>query len=269
MREAAFYREAFDRESAALSSLTGADYSAPVPSCPGWTVGILLAHLTGIYARVRFLARNRVREETAISFEMLELPADFGVLYEAARSGAPAYPTPPQLPALQALFTDTAAEMAAALWNLDPAEELWNSFAAEPKAGFWQRRMALETAVHRWDAQLALGVPKPIEPGLAVEGIEETYDVLLAHRRRRTPAVLIGRGETYHLHRTDGPGEWLVEFLPEQPVVRREHAKGDIALRGSASDLLLWLWQRMPADQLEVFGDATLIEHYFRLVPPN
>jgi hypothetical protein len=42
-------------------------------------------------------------------------------------------------------------------------------------------------------------------------------------------------------------------------VVTREHAKGDVAARGSASDLLRFLWGRAGADRLEVFGDdATL-----------
>ena len=35
------------------------------------------------------------------------------------------------------------------------------------------------------------------------------------------------------------------------------HAKGDVALRGTASDLLLWAWNRVPVDdRFEVFGDA-------------
>lgn len=76
-------------------------------------------------------------------------------------------------------------------------------------------------------------------------------------------------GETYHFHRTDGPGEWLVRFMPEGPVVTREHAKGDVAVRGIASDLFLFLWRRLPADRLEVFGDADLLSRYFELAPPD
>jgi hypothetical protein len=59
----------------------------------------------------------------------------------------------------------------------------------------------------------------------------------------------------------------LVRFAPDGPLFTREHARGDVALRGSASDLLLFLWQRIPAERLEVFGDATLIPRYFELAP--
>ena len=42
----------------------------------------------------------------------------------------------------------------------------------------------------------------------------------------------------------------------------REHAKGDVAARGTASDLLLFLWGRVPATALEVFGDAELLDRF-------
>jgi hypothetical protein len=45
-------------------------------------------------------------------------------------------------------------------------------------------------------------------------------------------------------------------------VVTREHAKGDVAARGSASDLLRFLWGRAAADQLEVFGDGEALARF-------
>ncbi|HQR30574.1 MAG TPA: DsbA family protein, partial [Anaeromyxobacteraceae bacterium] len=36
-----------------------------------------------------------------------------------------------------------------------------------------------------------------------------------------------------HLHRTDGPGEWLVRAVDGEVVSTQEHAKGDAAVRGS------------------------------------
>jgi hypothetical protein len=49
-------------------------------------------------------------------------------------------------------------------------------------------------------------------------------------------------------------------------VVTREHAKGDVAARGTASSLLLFLYGRVPADDLEVFGDAALLARWRELV---
>jgi hypothetical protein len=41
---------------------------------------------------------------------------------------------------------------------------------------------------------------------------------------------------------------------------RREHAKADCAVRATASDLFLLVWNRLTADGLEAFGDATLLD---------
>jgi predicted lipid carrier protein YhbT len=49
-------------------------------------------------------------------------------------------------------------------------------------------------------------------------------------------------------------------------VVTREHAKGDVAARGTASDLLLFLYGRIDADGLDVFGDAALLARWRELV---
>ena len=43
---------------------------------------------------------------------------------------------------------------------------------------------------------------------------------------------------------------------PDGVTFEHGHAKGDVALRGTAGDLLLWAWNRVPVDdRFEVFGD--------------
>jgi hypothetical protein len=66
-----------------------------------------------------------------------------------------------------------------------------------------------------------------------------------------------GDGRTVHLHRTDGDGEWLIT-IGDPPTIERGHAKGDLAVRGAAGQLLLWAWNR-PA-HVELFGDSGLAE---------
>jgi predicted lipid carrier protein YhbT len=44
--------------------------------------------------------------------------------------------------------------------------------------------------------------------------------------------------------------------------VTREHAKGDAAVRGPASDLLLVVYGRKPTDAVEVLGDASLFDRF-------
>jgi hypothetical protein len=69
-------------------------------------------------------------------------------------------------------------------------------------------------------------------------------------------------GATIHIHCTDdglaeGTGEWLLRLVDGGAEVERAHAKGDAALRGPASDLLLAVWHRLPLDRIDVVGDAS------------
>jgi uncharacterized protein (TIGR03083 family) len=127
---------------------------------------------------------------------------------------------------------------------------------------FWLRRMAQETTMHRIDAEQATGVAGPVDAALAVDGIDELFDLFLP---RRHAGKATGDGETAHVHATDAEGEWLLRLTGDGIAVERGHAKGDVAVRGPAGDLLLWLWGRRPVDGLEVFGDAGLADRFREL----
>jgi len=267
MLDTATYRQAFDREAGALATAAALGLEAPVPSCPGWTVAILLGHLTaGVYGS-RIVALKALPADYQIDrYEDLGLPVGFKDWLWAVREDRTPGGPPPQ--GLLELFRATVAELGSLLYCVDPATPIRTWWPPQQTAGFLQRRMLLETAIHRWDAQLAHGQPEPIEPELAADGIDEIFDVLIPGLRGRSDAARSGAGETYHFHRTDGPGEWLIRFAPDGPVVTREHRKGDAAIRGSASDLFLFLWHRIPANRLETFGDPALLDRYFELAPP-
>jgi uncharacterized protein (TIGR03083 family) len=260
------YRDAFHRDAAALVVAAGRGVAASVPSCPGWTVATLLTHLTGLYAYSVTLVAGRPREAAALvtRYEDLNLPREFKDWFDEDKERPSATP-----PGLLPLFEATVATLEAVLWSVAPQEPVWSWWPADQSAGFYQRRMVQETAIHRWDAQLAHGQAEPIAPEVAADGIEETFEVILPARRTLARVPRQGAGEIYHFHRTDGPGDWVVRFAPDGPLVTRDQARGDVALRGSASDLLLFLWQRIPADRLEVVGDATLLPRYFELAPPG
>ena len=53
---------------------------------------------------------------------------------------------------------------------------------------------------------------------------------------------------------------------PVEPWSRTAAGFGTIVFL--ASDLMLFLWQRLPADRLEVTGDRAVLANYFTLVPP-
>jgi uncharacterized protein (TIGR03083 family) len=137
------------------------------------------------------------------------------------------------------------------------------SWTDDHTTGFWARRQANELAIHRWDGQCAAGATAPVARELAVDGIDEFFDLIPFWRRADE---VKGDGETLHFHCTDGDGEWLATLTPAGLTVTREHAKGTVAARGSASDLMLFLYGRVPAADLEVFGDAALLARWRDLV---
>jgi uncharacterized protein (TIGR03083 family) len=211
-----------------------AGLDAPVPSCPGWTVSDLVWH-TG---EVHWFWRECVVVGWFDPSEYVEphRPGD-DVLLGWYRDGVQ-----------RAVEDFRAASPDAVVWTWAPRGG---------NAAWVVRRMAQETAVHRWDAEAAAGgTPPPVEADLAVDGVDEFFE----HFSDTAAAGAEAVGGTVHLHCTDTDGEWLVS----EPVVggmlevERAHAKGDAAVRGAASDLLLLLWRRVGLDdagRFEVFGD--------------
>ncbi len=89
------------------------------------------------------------------------------------------------------------------------------------------------------------------------------FDVFLPSRRAplhgRDPWRFGGDGERLHLHATDAPGEWVLRFAGGEVTVTREHAKGEAALRGPASELLLVLYGRAQPGPDSLIGDPAVL----------
>lgn len=239
--------DALERESAAFAAAARGGLDVPVPACPDFTVGQLTVHLGIVHRRAAKAVRTRATEPVRAERGWFPEPAD---------------------PALPEWFEEGAAEVVATLRSAGPDAPAWH-FLPGQVAGTWGRRMAHETAVHRRDAEQAHGEPGPLDPDLAADGVDELLASMLPNVlwRQGPPEGSAPAGERFHLHRTDGPGEWLVVFAPGGVTVTAEHAKGDLALRGPAADLLLFGWRRLPADRLELFGDQALVDRWHALVP--
>ncbi len=94
---------------------------------------------------------------------------------------------------------------------------------------------------------------------LGSDGIDE----FLAHMVSDVVADAPELGGSVHLHCTDVPGEWMVRPTAGGGLnVIREHAKGDAAMRGTSSDLLLVLWRRQGLATIEVIGDAEVAARF-------
>ncbi|WP_249999469.1 maleylpyruvate isomerase family mycothiol-dependent enzyme [Actinoplanes sp. M2I2] len=223
-------------------ALAQAGPDADVPSCPGWTCADLAGHLTSTLHWVRETAARGVTERPA--------PAEDPprVEWEAALDG------------LRRELTGTIETLEA----LDADFPAWNWAPQAKKASFWQRRMAHEISVHRWDAESAARRATPIEAKLAADGVNEVLDTWLPAGRRKGPTDLHG---VAHLVATDASYEWFVRLrgagvalLDTGTILDTDdhHARGQAT--GTASDLLLVLMGRIPADRLVVTGDPRLID---------
>jgi hypothetical protein len=122
--------------------------------------------------------------------------------------------------------------------------------------GFIRRHQVQETAVHRWDMQSAASNsdPDPIDPEAASDSIDEFLSVTVPFAVNKSKPL----SGSVHLHCTDLPGEWYIE---RDGTVERAHATGDVDLRGTASDLLLALYNRISVDSLEVIGRESIALH--------
>ncbi|HVM09031.1 MAG TPA: maleylpyruvate isomerase family mycothiol-dependent enzyme [Acidimicrobiales bacterium] len=228
--------EALRRESAALSETLDGDLGIPVPSCPDWTLETLVNHIGRVH-----------RWATAAI---------------AAKGAAVPFPGRPER-IDRAWFDEGTTALISAIEEAEADDEAWNFMGEPPQVRFWIRRQTHETSIHRWDAENARhgdGSAQPIETELALDGIDELLDVVGPRNYGGDDL-----GGTLHLHATDSPhGEWLIRTLDGELLVGHDHQKGDAAVRGTASDLLLWIWGRTPldADGLELFGDHGVAERF-------
>ena len=229
------------REGEGILTAASMGLDAPVPTCAGWDVEAVVRHVSKVYSRIGYFVLNRVSERPQ-SLPVLPAGEPVDVLHEL-------------LDELITVFTETDAE--APVWT-------W-VFEAPGNALFWARRMAHESAVHRFDAQSAHGVEQPIDAELASDGIDEFIDVVLprVYERKETaaPTGVIG------LHSTDG-GAWTLAL--ESTGVRRVDALSDpdVSVSGPSSTLLLAAWGRVPWSSLQVTGDIEVAERWSAAVNP-
>jgi uncharacterized protein (TIGR03083 family) len=245
--ELARYLDCLRADGTALATAAARAPEAPILSCPDWDMMGLLAHVGNVHRWAETLVRTRSPVYVKYTTPTLDSPD-----------------------AVLAWYDEGLAALLATLSATDPYTAVWNWFDGGPApAWFWSRRMAHETAIHRWDAESGATAsdatdPGPVAADLAVDGIDEFLGFVESWLARQPVAGLEG---SLHLHATDTDGEWALDLWPDRLEYRREHTKADAAVRGPVSDLLLWMLNRLPADSptLQVFGDATILDRWRQL----
>jgi uncharacterized protein (TIGR03083 family) len=231
------------------------DLTAPVPNCPEWTVDDLVRHVAAVYLHKAECIRQQKFPDP--------WPPDL--------SGEPA------LALLDRAYAELTAEFAAH----KPEEPAATWYEPDQTVGFWIRRMAHETVIHRVDAEQAVngssaspgaapGTGIFVEPlaeipeDLALDGVDEVLERFLSYGSVAwhddfeaklpsvvLPPVLVRAGER----------EWLVRPTPDgvqlEPAVADAFVAATIA--GDPVPVLLWLWRR--ADHgVSRNGDTAMID---------
>jgi uncharacterized protein (TIGR03083 family) len=205
-------------DSAALADAAERDLTARVPSCPDWAMADLVRHVFQVQRSWRHIVEDQV---LAPDWVDAPFPPDDELVGE---------------------FRDNAIRFADVLGATDPATPCW-TWGPEQNAGFVQRFQVQEVALHRWDAQQAVGAPAPIAADGAADAIALVGELL--------PAAARGMRAAFEMITTDAPLSLTMSATPDLPVVG--------ALHGTASDLLLVGWKRLPVSAVDATGDADAI----------
>ena len=213
---------------------------AEITVCPGWDMADLVSHVGMVYGAV----------VGVISADRMERPS------------LP-FPTPPE----DGVYTwarNNFLDLQEVLTSRDWDHPIW-TWGKDQTVGWFLRRMTHETLVHMWDAETSADEHISVDGGIAADGVNEFIDGPLQFSIRSNHEFSYPDG-SIHLHRTDGEGEWLLQPTSKGLSVTYEHAKGDIAIRGSAMNLLLYLWGRHP-EALETFGAGELVAEWGQQAP--
>ncbi|KUL34959.1 hypothetical protein ADL22_29115 [Streptomyces sp. NRRL F-4489] len=249
-----------------------ADVSAPVPTCPGWTLARLVRHLGEAHRGAAAAVRGRAPGPSA------PLPA------AGAPDGAPGDDHADDHAdgaALGAWLAEGAAHLAETLRATGPDAPAGAApsgsgpmGAAPPTAAFWARRMAHETVIHRADAAFATAQtpgataaadrPFAVVEDVAVDALDAWMAFASrpdAPTRRPHPPVAPGTGDpdrpapTLRFQATDGTPEaaadWLVRLEPgaatwQRPPAPSPATPATTTVRGPLSELLLLVYGRLP-----------------------
>ena len=208
-----------------------ADLTAPVASCPGWTVYDLVTHLGAVHRWAAAATRT------------------------ASHGPVPADPPEPQGldgKALARWYAAGADQLLEALSG-DPDRSCWT--LAEPRTvAFWRRRQLHETVLHRWDLEIALGRPSRVDAEVALDGIDEVLTVMLPRqvRLRRLEESLL-----WVRLRVDGHDRALALSAGRSP-------RPVATVAADAVTILLLLWGRLGLDSVSVDGDREALDEVLR-----
>jgi uncharacterized protein (TIGR03083 family) len=219
-----FVEQISSQSEALRAAAVKAGPDAVVPTCPEWTIYTLVGHVARVHSWAEIALRTapdaeRPKPETQ--------PEDWDELLT---------------------WSDERVRVLVERLNTtDPDAPAW-TFLPDKTAGFWARRQAHETAIHRLDAEHALGGPVPtllFDSEFAADGVDEYLVGTLPHIARRRPIERSGR---MLFHAADAGRAWEVRLEAGQPVtvgpVSDSATDEDTTVAGTADALYRAVWGR-------------------------
>lgn len=230
-------------DGAALIAAAELKWARPVPDCPDWDAAGLVRHTGGILAWMATIL------ETGERASFRSLP-----------------PAPTENAELSVWFRRTLQRTLAAMRGSDPGSSVWTfSTLGDHRVAWWRRRLSVEMAIHRWDAEYAAAVeggprPEPLDRRTALAGIEEFVTEFLPGMTAQPTDD--HPGGILHLHLVDASADrWL--DLDDRGREADALPQVDATVRGTASDVLLWLTNRRAEAVVE--GDRALLDAWTTL----
>lgn len=239
--------ERIEQQANALrAAAVAAGPAAAVPTCPDWTVHRLVRHI----ARVHNMVRGALDTEPSVRMPPAEQP-------------------PEDWAELLAWWDQQLKAMLGDLRAKGPDVPCWvfgiTDDVALARSGFWARRQAHETAIHRLDAEHAhAGSAEPgavpslvFDPELAADGIDEALVLMVPRKLARERPDAEG---TVLFHAADAGRAWLVRLVPgEIPQVGpADEVATDASVVGTADAVYRAAWHR-PTTAI-VNGDRALVD---------
>ncbi|SNR51209.1 TIGR03083 family protein [Haloechinothrix alba] len=209
-----------------------------VPTCPGWRVRDLLLHIGGVHRWAGTVVAESRREP-------LHLERAEGISAHLPTDGE-----------LVGWFRRGHADLLKALRNAPEDLRCWAFLTAPTPLAFWARRQAHETTVHRVDVESAAGGVGRVEPHVATDGIDELLGGFVP--RART-GLHSDPPTSMSVRTTDTGARWLLHVGRGPVTVERSSGPADTVVSGTASDVYLALWNRLPLRELDVAGSEELL----------
>ena len=219
------------------------DANPQVPNCPAWSLADLLDHVAVVH--------NFWTAQLAAAADRRTDPEE---LAEAAG----------ETPAAVAEVLELASvRLLEQLRATPPERACWNWSGRDQTAAWVARRMALETAVHRADAEQAVGRVPTINSALAADGLDERIAVHLACDVPEAPEASLGG--SLCLACSDVDRAFVLEVGGGRLEWREGRGPADAVVVGRASDLFLFSWNRVGLDALSLTGRRQVAEAWSTL----